>query len=354
MIEDKEIILMNDPGKMVDLLVGFPEQLSNGRKLAFDADLSMIKPAKIGNIVICGMGGSAIGGDLFRAYAIDTIRLPISVVRDYLLPAFVGKDSLVIASSYSGNTEETLDSFGEALKRGAQTIIITTGGKLAEIAKKRNIPLITLPGGLPPRAALGYSFTPILTIAERLGFIDNCTNEIDETIAILKDGVNKFGTDIPISDNPAKSLAEKIHGKLPIIYSDDWHFNAVAVRIRGQINENAKQLAYSAVLPENNHNELVGWKVLGGLGASLIAVFLADIGVNKRVKFRMKYLEDVQKKLGVETIKIESSGDGLLARMFSLIQLGDWVSYYLAILNKEDPIPVRIIDDLKNSLANYA
>lgn len=354
MLDDAKIIMQLDIGKMIDLLRDFPKQLSEGQRLTLDADLSCIDVKRIQNIVICGMGGSAIGGDLFRSYAIDKISVPVAIVRDYLLPAFVGKNSLVIASSYSGNTEETLDSFGEARRRGSQTIAITTGGKLAEIAKNENIPSITLPGGLPPRSALGYSFSPILTLAQQLGFLPKNNDALDETINILQEGVSLYDISVPENDNPAKKLARRMHGKLPLIYSDDWHFGSVAVRFRGQINENAKQLAYSAVLPENNHNELVGWRVLGGLGESLIAIFLMDKAVHPRVKFRMKFLEDVQKKLGVEVVKIESSGESILARMFNSIQLGDWASYYLAVLNNEDPKPVRIIDDLKNSLANYA
>ena len=354
MLDDKNKIQATDPGKMLDLLVSFPKQIPEAREIAKKADLSAIKTKRVKNIVICGMGGSAIGGDLVRSYAIDLLKVPIIIVRDYLLPAFVGEDSLVVASSYSGNTEETLDSFAEAKNRGCQRIAICTGGKLAAIAKEENIPLIIIPGGLPPRAALGYGFSPLLTILEKMGFLPDRTDEIGETIKILEEGVKLFGIEHAWETNPAKILATQMFEKLPLIYSDDWHFNSVAVRFRGQINENSKQLAYSAVLPENNHNELVGWKILGSLSTELVAILLTDSKIHKRVKFRMDFLEKVQKNLGADVVHAQSRGDGILARMFSLIQLGDWASYYLAILNKEDPKPVRIIDDLKSSLANYA
>ncbi len=351
MLDDEKIYEETDPGGMVTLLRDFPSQFPIGRQIAQDDDISSIDSGAVKNIVVCGMGGSAIGGDLVRSYAIDKLKIPMVINRDYFLPAFVDKDSLVIGSSYSGNTEETLSCFEEAKNRGALRIALTTGGKLAEIARADGLPLMILPPGLPPRAALGYSFAPILTIIERLELLPNQDTAFDEMLEKLQSGVKMFDTDRPSRENDAKSLAFQLYDKLPLIYSDDRHFNTVAVRFRGQINENAKQLAYSAVIPENNHNELVGWKHLGALPDSLIAVHISDDDMPERVKFRMKFLEDVQLELEVERTYIKSRGEGLLARMFSLIQLGDWASYYLAILNEEDPKPVKIIDKLKAALA---
>ncbi|HHS49739.1 MAG TPA: bifunctional phosphoglucose/phosphomannose isomerase [candidate division Zixibacteria bacterium] len=350
MLNDLERIKKIDPGGMLDLLKSFPEQFRVGRDLALEADISVIEGKNFDNIVLCGMGGSAIGGDLVRAYAIDKLKVPFIINRDYQLPAFVGENSLVIGSSYSGNTEETLASFDEALDKGASAMAFSTGGKIIEIAQEIGIPHVVLPPGLPPRAALGYSFAPLLTIFERLGLIDDQSADIDETIAILEEGVEELSPKEEWKNNDAKSAATILHGTMPIIYSDDWHFNAVAVRFRGQINENAKQLAYSAFLPENNHNELVGWKLLGSLSSLIVGVFLDDKDINDRVKFRMQFLRSTIEELGVQTLTFTSTGESLLARMFSLIQLGDWTSYYMAILNEIDPKPVEIIDNLKAAL----
>lgn len=353
MLDKKEVYPKVDPGGMKELIESFPVQFQLARKNTHEVDFSNIDTERINNIVVCGMGGSAIGGDLVKSYLLNTIEVPIYINRDYSIPAFVNQHTLVVGSSYSGNTEETLNAFKVAGKAGAQRVAVSTGGKIAGICQAESIPIVTLPGGLPPRAALGYSFTPFLTILEILDLIENQDNYLEETVEILKRGIELYGPDNPADDNPAKELAAQLHGKLPLIYSDDNHFNSAAVRFRGQINENAKQLAYSAVFPENNHNELVGWKHLDGLSEILVAIYLYDSSIASRVKFRMRFFSEIQNNLGVETYSIESRGESLLARIFSVIQYCDWISYYMAILNQEDPMPVKIIDKLKSSLASF-
>ncbi len=350
MLNDLKAMHKIDPDGIVELLEKFPKQLSEGRRLAQEADISSIEGRDFDKIVVCGMGGSAIGGELVRSYVIDRLPIPVFINRDYSLPAFVDKSTLVIGSSYSGNTEETLSAFAQAEEIGSSLVAITTGGSLGDIVRKKGYPLIVLPSGLPPRAALGYSFTPILTIFERLGLIEDQSEAVRETAALLEADIEEYRPETSWENNPAKSLATILHGSLPLIYSDDWHFNAVAVRFRGQINENAKQLAYSAVLPENNHNELVGWKILGSISSLISGVFLEDREMNPRIRFRMNFLRETQEELGVQTISMQSHGKSLLARMFSLIQLGDWTSYYMAILNRENPMPVDVIDKLKAAL----
>ncbi len=340
-----------DSGGMIEFLREFPGQLLTGRDLAREVPLDVIDTSRVENIVVCGMGGSAIGGDLVRSYAIDKIAIPIYINRDYNLPTFVGENTLVIGSSYSGNTEETLTAFTEAGELDAQRMAITTGGKLSEIATEKNLPVVIIPGGLPPRAALGYSFAPMLTLMEELGFIPEQLNAIDDTYKLLVSGVEQYDLDVRAENNAAKALAFSFFKKLPLIYSDSEHFDSVAVRFRGQINENAKQLAYSAFLPENNHNELVGWNQVDFLKELLVAIWLKDRGTHERVGFRMSFMTEIQEELGIETVTLETTGETLLARMFSLIQLGDWASYYLAILNEVDPMPVKVIDRLKSELA---
>lgn len=353
MLDDLKKMKEIDPGGILNLLESFPQQLPEGRQLALETDISLLSGKSFDNIVVCGMGGSAIGGDLVKAYAIDELKIPLIVNRDYRLPAFVDENSLVIGSSYSGNTEETLAAFDEALNRNAKLAVISTGGKIIDIAKSKGITHTILPPGLPPRAALGYSFSPLLTLLERLNLIGDQTTAFNETFINLETGVIEFAPENNWKNNSAKNAATILHGSLPLIYTDDWHFNAVGVRFRGQINENAKQLAYSAVLPENNHNELVGWKILGSLPSVVVGVFLEDIDIYPRVKFRMEFLHGTIEELGIQSITLHSKGESLLSRMFSLIQLGDWISYYMAILNEVDPKPVEVIDKLKEALVNF-
>ncbi len=353
MLDDPKVYEQFDPGDMHSLLMDFHRQLVEGRQLAETSDYTMIDPSEVKNVVVAGMGGSAIGADLLRCYSLYEMKIPFFVNRDYLLPGFVNKDTLVILSSYSGNTEETLSSLEAAKYLGAKLFAITSDGQLSELAQDLRFGLIQIPGGLPPRAALGYSFAPLATLMGLWGFIPEQADAIEETSYALHKGAEKLSREIPESENPAKQLAKKIHGKLPLIYSSP-RLEAVATRFRGQIEENGKALAYSAVVPEMNHNELVGWKHLYEFGQYLQPIFLVDPEDHPRNKFRMEFVAGVMRELGIEPISLEPpvSDAPFMTRMFLLIQLGDFTSYYLAILNQEDPKPVKIIDRLKSELAN--
>jgi len=272
------------------------------------------------------------------------------VNRYYTLPEFVGKNTLVIVSSYSGNTEETISAHKEAMKRKARILCISTGGETARMAKKFKQPWIQIPPGLSPRAALGYSFFPLLVALVRLGFIKPKDKEIKETIQLIKSKVPTFG-DPESPENAPLKLAEQLVGRLPVIYSPAEHLDTVNIRWRGQIAENAKQLSSGHVLPEMNHNELVGWKVLTELMKHFHVIFLKDVGTHKRVAIREEITKQVVSKYAGGVTEVTSEGNGLLARLFSLIYFGDWVSLYLAILNNENPEPVAIIDYLKSELS---
>ncbi len=304
----------------------------------------------IRTIVLTGLGGSAIGGDVLRSYLTDDIKVPIIVNRFYSLPAYVDSSTLVIVSSYSGNTEETISAYKDAIKKKAKILCITTGGVVAAMAKKYHHPRITIPGGLQPRAALGYSVFPLLMTLIRNGFVKNKTKEIKETIALLKELGEQYSSS-DASTNDALSLAQRIHGRLPIIYSSTEKFDTVNVRWRGQICENGKQLAYGNMFPELNHNELVGWRVLKDLMKQFEIIVLRDKDDHKRVAARMDITEQLLREYAANVTEIHSRGKTLMARTFSLIHFGDWVSYWLAILNREDPAPVKAIDFLKKKLA---
>ncbi len=344
-----EQIAQRDPSNMRSLIFTFPRQaeeavaIGNAAKIKFPI-------AKIRNIVVSGLGGSAIGGDLLRSYLADEIGVPIAVSRHYFLPEYVDDRSLVIISSYSGNTEETISSYKNAIQRKAKILCVTSGGMVKKIALQKKHPVIDIPGGLPPRAALGYSFFPTLIALSKLGFISSKKKEIIETILLLQQKAREYG-DLLLLDNLALRTAEKLFGKLPVIYSSADRFDSVNVRWRGQMSENAKTLAYGNVFPELNHNEIVGWEVLKDLMKKIHVVILRDKEDNGRVQLRMKTTKKIIHDFADGITEVNSEGNGLLARMFSLLYLGDWVSFYLAILNGVDPTPVKKIDFLKDELA---
>ena len=340
---------------MRKILIDFPRQVREAVSIG-EAVICPIDGTTIKNVVISGLGGSAIGGDVLRAFTAESIKVPVAVNRHYYLPAYVDESTLVVVASYSGNTEETMSVYKDAVKRNAQILSISSNGTLAKYSRRNEHALITIPPGYPPRTALGYSFFPVLLTMHALGLIPNPNREILETIDILKAGAVKYST-FTEEENPALALAHKLHGKLPVIYSAADRFDVVNLRWRGQIAENAKVLAFGNVYPEMNHNELVGWsqrfhdgKTIRKQMKDMAVVFLRDQDDHKRIKLRMDLSRDIIGECAGELIDVHSEGKSLLARMFSLIYLGDWVSYYLAILNYVDPTPVAVIDYLKTEL----
>ncbi len=338
-----------DPTEMYQWLSDFPKKAEEATRIGRKARLD-INVRGIRNLLLTGMGGSAIGGDLIRSYLLDELKIPFLVSRTYTLPAFVNRNTLVIVSSYSGNTEETLSCYREAIRRKARILCIATGGEVERLARKHGHPCIKVPGGLQPRAALPYSFFPLLIVLSRLGLVRSKEREINEAISVLKKRARVFRNP-QHRRNPALDIARHLHGTLPIIYSATDHLDAVNLRWRGQIGENAKQLAYGNVLPEMNHNEIVGWNVGRPLMNRLTVVFLRDRGTHSRIQVREEITSRIVKEYASEVIEVWSEGKSLLARVFSLVSLGDWMSYYLAILNRQNPTPVKVIDYLKEELA---
>ena len=348
-LDNLEIIKSVDPDGMGDLIYGLPEQCEEAYKIAEDAaPPSGGRPA---NIVVLGMGGSAIGGDLVRSFLEQELPVPFIVSRDYSIPRFVGPETLIVASSYSGNTEETLSAYAEAPARGARFLAITTGGKLAELARRDNVPLVIIPGGLPPRAAIGYSFVPTMVILERLGLVASKEAGFTEMVRVLKDLRSQIGPHVPAEKNLAKQLAERFHGKLPLIYGSQPWKSVVAFRWKTQINENAKAIAFASAFPELNHNETVGWEAPQNLTKEVEVVLLRDRDDNPRVVKRFEVTSQIMREHVGSITEVWSVGASALARLFSLLYIGDYTSYYLAIMNDIDPKPVRVIDYLKSQLA---
>lgn len=344
----QNLIQQHDPKGMRNLILNFPKQAEEAVAIG-NAALIRMNVNAIRQIVVTGLGGSAIGGDLLRAYLADTCPVPVFVNRHYYFPKYVGKQTLVIISSYSGNTEETVSAYKDAIKRKAKIFCITSGGEVEKIAKKHKHPYIKIPGGFPPRAALGYSFFPTLIALSKLGFVKNQKKEIGETLSLLTRLSARYSRH-DSSENTALQLARTLHGHLPLIYSAADRFDTVNTRWRGQITENAKTLAFGHVFPELNHNEIVGWEVLKDLMKKMHVVILRDKDDYTRIKLRMDVTKGIIGDLAGGITEVYSEGTLLLARMFSLLYLADWVSFYLAMLNGVDPSPVKKIDFLKDEL----
>ncbi len=344
-----EDIKRADPSGMYLWIRDFHKQVEDGVKIGKGAKVKL-NVRGIQNIVLTGLGGSAIGGDLLRSYLADELSVPFVINRHYYLAEFVDKRSLVVVSSYSGNTEETIAAHKDATKRKAKVACISTGGETQKLAKKYKQPWVQIPAGYSPRAALGYSFFPLLMILSKLGLVKSKDKDVKETVNLLQLKSMVF-SDPESPENAALRLAQQLKGRLPIVYSANEHLDAINIRWRGQFAENAKQLGFGHVLPEMNHNELVGWKVLTDLMKQMHVIFLKDNETHKRVAVRERITKDIVGQYTPNVTEVWSEGTSLLARMFSLIHFGDWVSFYLAILNNQDPTPVKVIDFLKGELA---
>jgi glucose/mannose-6-phosphate isomerase len=350
-----------DRSDMLGAIAGLPRQLTAGYAVA-RSDLSGVfgqaaaaapaLPARPSGLVVCGMGGSAIGADLVLA-CLPGLPIPVAVVRGYGLPLWVGSDTLVIAVSYSGDTEEALACAREALQRGCAPICIASGGALSALAADRGLPLLTIPAGGQPRASLGYLSMPLLATLEAAGLCADSSADVDETVRLLRAGNEAFGPQAESETNAARQLARLLHEKLAVVYGAGLTVPA-ARRWKGQINENAKAPAFWNELPELDHNELLGWTSLPRVAAATLAVFLDDTQGDARLLRRARLTATELEARGVIVERVVTRGTSRLARLFSLVQLGDYASFYLALLYGVDPTPVGAIEDFKAKLAGGA
>jgi len=343
-----------DPSGMAELLRDFPSQVEDAIRIGedFRPPRSLLQ-GSIEKVIFTGLGGSAIGGDVIRSLTALDCPVPIWVSRHYKLPPFADSRTLCIFSSYSGNTEETLSAFREGIRRKLKALVITSGGELACMCGRASIPWIELPKGFPPRLALGYSVFPILKLFSRLGLWKWEGRAVEETLSILSSlARKKYSSEVPFRINPAKKLAQSLAGRWVVIYAGTELLDSAALRFRNQIEENAKAMASHHLLPEMNHNEILGWRFPANLLPRCACVFLRDRGDHSRIQLRMKITKNwIAKKRGVFMSEFHSSGKSRLARLFSVIHLGDWASYYLALLYRIDPTPVAVIESLKKQLA---
>jgi glucose/mannose-6-phosphate isomerase len=333
---------------MRHLVQSFPTQVEEAIRAV--QTLSLAVPSRIGNVIVYGMGGSAIAGDVIRAATMDLLRVPLIVCRDYHLPRFIDSSSLVFASSYSGNTEETIHAYEQARAAGASIVCLASGGKLASLAQSHGYPVIRLPAGLPPRAALGHSAVMLLGALSVLGLAPDMTEPLRETVGLLIRLAARYGIEVPEQSNLAKLISRSLRGRLVLIYASSGSLEPAAVRWRGQMEENAKNLAFHHLLPEMNHNELVGWQLPERALQQIGVVFLRDQSDHPQMQRRFDFTKEIVSRKTSVVHEVWSEGQSLLARIFSVIYLGDFVSLYLACLNSVDPTPVTVIETLKKRL----
>ena len=329
-----------------DRIAGLPGQIEE----AWTAARALGLPPKFcdaGRIVVAGMGGSGIGGLLLQALAAMTgARVPVSIVRGYGMPAYVDAQTLVLASSNSGDTEETVSAFTAALEAGAMCVAIATGGRLAALARDRRVPLLPFKWEGEPRSALGWSTASLMAICDGLGLVPGIEPQLAPAIEHMRAVARGLTRDVPERDNAGKQLARRLQGRLPV-YVGAEALAPVAYRWRTQTNENAKSWAIADELPEMNHNAQTGYGLPSDVVPRLHAVILRHASVHPRVGLRIDATADVMRANGVEAEVIEIDGPNLLAQMLGAIQLGDFVTYYLGLLNGVEPSPVPALLELK-------
>jgi glucose/mannose-6-phosphate isomerase len=327
-----------DPSGQLDDVLALPEHL---RDALWRVESAGLEAAEAAGLVVCGMGGSAIGGLLARAALGDSLGLPMLIFRDYELPPWTAPDRAILCSSYSGDTEETLACFEAAEAIGATRYVMTTGGKLAEAARRANVPVVGLPAGLQPRHSIGYGFTVACEVAALIGAAPGMRTEIDTAAAHLAQGAE------PLAARAAE-IADRIADNIPVIYGCDLTV-PVAYRWKTQINENAKQHAFDNQLPEVDHNEIVGWTPDGD-GEGFAAVFLTDSDQHPRQRERAELTAKLIEPAASAVIEVETEGETRVERLLWTVMLGDLVSLQVAARNGVDPGPIEMLERLKDEL----
>ncbi len=348
-LDDLLIYRQLDKSGMLDHLREFPRQCERAWQKVSKFDLPQ-EYRHIDKVVILGMGGSAIGGDIARRLAWSESKIPVLVHRDYGLPPFVDRDTLVIASSYSGNTEETLSAFTASLRTPAKKLVLTTGGKLKELAEKEGIPVFTIDYKSLPRAALPHSFVPLVGVFQKLGLLSDKSADMKQALQTLNQLAKDLAETTPTVFNPAKQLAAELGGHVAVIYGADI-LSEVAQRWKTQLNENSKTWAINELFPELNHNAVVGYEFPHKVKANIFVVLLHSTRFNSPIQRRYEATAKLLSKSGISYKLVEAEGANALAQVMGLVLFGDYVSFYLAMLNKVDPTPIDSIDFIKQYLA---
>jgi glucose/mannose-6-phosphate isomerase len=307
-------------------------------------DLSQLKKEKYSSIVFCGLGGSAISGDLLCDYLSGELKIPFNVVRGYNLPSFVNENTLVIISSYSGNTEESISCFEQALKKSSNIVVITSGGKIGDIAAVNKIPVVNIKGGFQPRYALGLSFFSLLKIVQELGIASEKTN-----VKKIIDLWQKRGAEFSLENNQAVQIANEIIGFIPVIYSSEF-LSSTGYRLKCQFNENSTLHAFHNSLPEMNHNEIIGWESYKEKQFHTKVIYLTDREYHPQNKKRFDILREMLAEQKIEVLTLSSDEENKKVRIMDLIYLSDWISFYTSVLRGFDPSEIDFIHRMKQRL----
>ena len=332
-----------DPSDLLGQLTEFPDQLEWSSGVKFPT----IEGAR--NVVVCGIGGSAIAGDVLVDLLAPVISVPLFVSRDVMLPGFAGKDTLAIVVSYSGNTAESLDQYEDAMRRGCRIAAITSGGKLEELAIANSRPMIKLPAGNQPRASMGYLLGSLALVMQRAGF-GRLHDELLAAAPVLRSYLDDLSPGVPSSTNQAKRLALAMRGSVPAIYAPR-PVRSVALRWQGQFNENAKMVSFSGEIPEMDHNQLVGW-LEGGTGCHCRPVMLMPAEMRLTVRRMAEVTLQMLNERGLDPVFVALPGNDLMSNVLQGIALGDMASYYTAILKGVDPAPVTPIKEFKARISH--
>lgn len=339
-----EYVAKYDPQNQFDVLINTFEQIEYAWNNKFD--LSNLKN-NFNSVIVSGLGGSAISADLMQNFLKDELKIPFIVNRNYYLPQFAGINTLVIISSYSGNTEETNAVFELALERGCSIVCITTGGRAGKLAEENNVPVVKLKPGYQPRYSLGISFFSLLKVMQDLKLIGNQ----DEAVKKVKELWAKNGKIFSEENNPALKYAEEILGFIPVIYSAADITSAVGYRFKCQFNENSKLHAFHNILPEMNHNEIIGWESFSDIQFNAKLINILDKDYHPQIKRRFLITSELAANQKAELINLESSEENFKVRIMDLIYLCDWITYYTALLRGFDPSEIDNINYLKEKLA---
>ena len=339
-----------DPEGLRERIRALPEQCREAWQQAesfpFPREL-----AEIDSVLVLGMGGSATAGDIVRSLALRRSTKTVSVQRGYNLPPSVNERTLVVACSFSGETEETLSSFGKALTTRAKTLVITTGGRLLAMAQSKRVPAYVVQYAGEPRSALGHSLMPLLALSATTGVFPDPSRDVDEAAALMEALRQEIGDAVPLEKNAAKQLATRLHGKLPVIFAAE-ALTEAAHRWKTQLNENSKVWAFYEEISELNHNAVEGFGLPQAISEKAHVVFLYHPNLNPRNVLRYDGTRDLLEAAGVASEQVEARGKGDLAQVLTAIYFGDWVSYYLAMLNGVRPSPMPAIDQVKRRLAD--
>jgi glucose/mannose-6-phosphate isomerase len=339
-LDDVQRLTSFDRSEMLESIVSMPKQIEEALKNKLSLE------GKVESVCVCGMGGSAIGGEILADYASRSASIPINVVRGIELPRFVGQKTLVIAVSYSGDTWETLALFEKARQSGAQVVSVTSGGELARRSRSEKLPLISVPSGQQPRSALGYLLGASAVAIDAAG-VAPAVRDLKVCVRALNDFKEDILPSVPVRNNLAKKIANQLHQRVPVIYAPR-NIRSVALRWQTQINENAKMMAFCGEYPEMNHNQVVGWAE-DGSDHDLLPVFLLDSSeddLGKKTAITMQLIKEKK----IEPVSVKLTGRTILETSLKGIMLGDFVSYYLASLKNIDPTPVVSIIELKKRM----